>query len=181
MAAANDLAYVVQAVAPNFVWKTTAFPQAHTGWMWVIVLSVLLSQSLLLVLSGVVMSDPALVPKATDRELMNQLYGRQLSSYCSGAIDAGRAMSRAGCLPSNRLPRLKTGTRRTLAWVWRNTRLGGQLPCWSERRQVGSEGECSIRPAGRVAGCGVMSARGTVGGNDDNARITSHIDEKTRP
>jgi sugar phosphate permease len=36
VAAANDLAYVVQAVAPNFVWKTVDFPQAKKGWAWVI-------------------------------------------------------------------------------------------------------------------------------------------------
>ncbi|KAJ5383467.1 hypothetical protein N7517_001378 [Penicillium concentricum] len=42
VAMANDLAYVVQAVAPNFVWKTTAFPQAPKGYTWSIVLQVLL-------------------------------------------------------------------------------------------------------------------------------------------
>ena len=36
VAAANDLAYVVQAVAPNFVWKTVDFPKATKGWTWVI-------------------------------------------------------------------------------------------------------------------------------------------------
>lgn len=36
VAAANDLAYVVQAIAPNFVWKTTDFPKATKGWTWVI-------------------------------------------------------------------------------------------------------------------------------------------------
>ncbi|RSM19219.1 hypothetical protein CDV31_001895 [Fusarium ambrosium] len=39
---ANDLAYVVQAVAPNFVWKTTDFPAARKGYTWSIVLEVLL-------------------------------------------------------------------------------------------------------------------------------------------
>lgn len=62
VAMSNDLAYVVQAVvrerprldrlfhlltdffqAPNFVWKTTAFPAAHAGYTWCIVLQVLLS------------------------------------------------------------------------------------------------------------------------------------------
>ncbi|KAG9678701.1 MFS general substrate transporter, partial [Aureobasidium melanogenum] len=38
VAMANDLAYVVQAVAPNFVWKTTAFPAARKGYTWVVVL-----------------------------------------------------------------------------------------------------------------------------------------------
>jgi hypothetical protein len=38
----NDLAYVVQAVAPNFVWKTTDFPRARKGYTWSIVLQVLL-------------------------------------------------------------------------------------------------------------------------------------------
>jgi ACS family pantothenate transporter-like MFS transporter len=38
----NDLAYVVQAVAPNFVWKTTDFPAARKGYMWSIVLQILL-------------------------------------------------------------------------------------------------------------------------------------------
>jgi hypothetical protein len=61
--AANDLAYVVQAVvcsfeilasrlsltdvdfqAPNFVWKTTDFPAARKGYTWSIVLNVLLSK-----------------------------------------------------------------------------------------------------------------------------------------
>lgn len=42
VAAANDLAYVVQAVAPNFVWKTTDFPAAQKGYTWAIVLQVLL-------------------------------------------------------------------------------------------------------------------------------------------
>lgn len=42
IAVANDLAYVVQAVAPNFVWKTTDFPSAQKGYMWSIVLQVLL-------------------------------------------------------------------------------------------------------------------------------------------
>ncbi|OGM47179.1 putative allantoate permease [Aspergillus bombycis] len=39
---ANDLAYVVQAVAPNFVWKTTDFPAARKGYLWDIVLQCLL-------------------------------------------------------------------------------------------------------------------------------------------
>ncbi|OKL61245.1 hypothetical protein UA08_03113 [Talaromyces atroroseus] len=42
VALANDLAYVVQAVAPNFVWKTTDFPAAKKGYLWSIVLQVLL-------------------------------------------------------------------------------------------------------------------------------------------
>ncbi|KAI0177921.1 allantoate permease [Pestalotiopsis sp. NC0098] len=42
IAMANDLAYVVQAVAPNFVWKTTDFPAAIKGYTWSIVLNVLL-------------------------------------------------------------------------------------------------------------------------------------------
>ncbi|KAH8602384.1 major facilitator superfamily domain-containing protein [Bisporella sp. PMI_857] len=42
VAAANDLAYVVQAVAPNFVWKTTEFPLARKGYTWSIVLQILL-------------------------------------------------------------------------------------------------------------------------------------------
>jgi ACS family pantothenate transporter-like MFS transporter len=40
----NDFAYVVQAVAPNFVWKTTQFPAAKNGYLWCIVLQVLLSK-----------------------------------------------------------------------------------------------------------------------------------------
>ncbi|KAF5020120.1 hypothetical protein F66182_7852 [Fusarium sp. NRRL 66182] len=39
---ANDLAYVVQAVAPNFVWKTVDFPRAEKGYTWSTVLNVLL-------------------------------------------------------------------------------------------------------------------------------------------
>ncbi|KAE8138951.1 major facilitator superfamily domain-containing protein [Aspergillus pseudotamarii] len=39
---ANDLAYVVQAVAPNFVWKTTDFPAARKGYLWDIILQCLL-------------------------------------------------------------------------------------------------------------------------------------------
>ncbi|ORY32279.1 major facilitator superfamily domain-containing protein [Naematelia encephala] len=42
VAAANDLAYVVQAVAPNFVWKTVDFPRAKKGFTWSIVLQILL-------------------------------------------------------------------------------------------------------------------------------------------
>ncbi|CAG8222838.1 unnamed protein product [Penicillium nalgiovense] len=42
VAMANDLAYVVQAVAPNFMWKTTAFPRAPKGYTWSIVLQILL-------------------------------------------------------------------------------------------------------------------------------------------
>ncbi|KAL1604803.1 hypothetical protein SLS60_004343 [Paraconiothyrium brasiliense] len=42
VAAGNDLAYVVQAVAPNFVWKTTDFPWARKGYLWAVVLQVLL-------------------------------------------------------------------------------------------------------------------------------------------
>jgi ACS family pantothenate transporter-like MFS transporter len=42
VAMGNDLAYVVQAVAPNFVWKTTDFPAARKGYMWSIVLQILL-------------------------------------------------------------------------------------------------------------------------------------------
>ncbi|KAH6892539.1 putative allantoate permease [Thelonectria olida] len=37
----NDFAYVVQAVAPNFVWKTTDFPAARKGYTWCIVLQAL--------------------------------------------------------------------------------------------------------------------------------------------
>ncbi|KAL2157232.1 hypothetical protein VTH06DRAFT_6272 [Thermothelomyces fergusii] len=42
VAAANDFAYVVQAVAPNFVWKTTDFPKATKGYTWSIILQCLL-------------------------------------------------------------------------------------------------------------------------------------------
>ncbi|KAJ5579703.1 uncharacterized protein N7459_005688 [Penicillium hispanicum] len=42
VAMANDLAYVVQAVAPNFVWKTTDFPAASKGYLWSIILQILL-------------------------------------------------------------------------------------------------------------------------------------------
>ncbi|EED22606.1 pantothenate transporter, putative [Talaromyces stipitatus ATCC 10500] len=42
VALANDLAYVVQAIAPNFVWKTTDFPAAKKGYLWSIVLQILL-------------------------------------------------------------------------------------------------------------------------------------------
>ncbi|KAF8848307.1 allantoate permease [Acephala macrosclerotiorum] len=42
VAMGNDLAYVVQAVAPNFVWKTTDFPKATKGYTWSIVLQILL-------------------------------------------------------------------------------------------------------------------------------------------
>ncbi|KAB5551072.1 major facilitator superfamily domain-containing protein [Coniochaeta sp. 2T2.1] len=44
IAMGNDLAYVVQAVAPNFVWKTTAFPAARSGYLWSIVLQILLGE-----------------------------------------------------------------------------------------------------------------------------------------
>ncbi|KAL7417101.1 major facilitator superfamily domain-containing protein [Mrakia frigida] len=37
--AANDLAYVIQAVAPNFIWKTSEFPKARKGHAWSISLS----------------------------------------------------------------------------------------------------------------------------------------------
>jgi MFS transporter, ACS family, pantothenate transporter len=36
---------VVQAVAPNFVWKTTDFPRAAKGYTWSTVLNALLSKS----------------------------------------------------------------------------------------------------------------------------------------
>ncbi|KAH7131542.1 major facilitator superfamily domain-containing protein [Dactylonectria estremocensis] len=42
VSAANDFAYVVQAVAPNFVWKTTDFPAARKGYTWSTVLQILL-------------------------------------------------------------------------------------------------------------------------------------------
>ncbi|PVH82352.1 MFS general substrate transporter [Cadophora sp. DSE1049] len=42
VAAGNDFAYVVQAVAPNFVWKTTEFPAARKGYVWSMVLNTLL-------------------------------------------------------------------------------------------------------------------------------------------
>ncbi|KAH8783258.1 allantoate permease [Diaporthe sp. PMI_573] len=42
VALGNDLAYVVQAVAPNFVWKTTDFPAARKGYLWCIVMQILL-------------------------------------------------------------------------------------------------------------------------------------------
>ncbi|PWY89167.1 putative allantoate permease [Aspergillus heteromorphus CBS 117.55] len=42
LAMANDLAYVVQAVAPNFVWKTTDFPAAKKGYLFSAVLQILL-------------------------------------------------------------------------------------------------------------------------------------------
>ncbi|KAM0820933.1 putative Major facilitator superfamily (MFS) profile domain-containing protein [Seiridium cardinale] len=42
VAVGNDLAYVVQAIAPNFVWKTTDFPAARKGYTWSIVLQILL-------------------------------------------------------------------------------------------------------------------------------------------
>jgi len=42
VAFANDFAYVVQAVAPNFVWKTTDFPAAKKGYLWSAILQALL-------------------------------------------------------------------------------------------------------------------------------------------
>jgi ACS family pantothenate transporter-like MFS transporter len=42
VAAGNDLAYVMQAVAPNFVWKMTEFPRAWKGYTWSVGLQVLL-------------------------------------------------------------------------------------------------------------------------------------------
>ncbi|KAJ0118256.1 hypothetical protein J7T55_009039 [Diaporthe amygdali] len=42
VAMGNDLAYVVQAVAPNFVWKTTDFPAARKGYLWCIIMQILL-------------------------------------------------------------------------------------------------------------------------------------------
>ncbi|KAG9897460.1 hypothetical protein KCU94_g10162, partial [Aureobasidium melanogenum] len=48
---ANDLAYVVQAIAPNFVWKTTAFPAARKGYTWVVIL-----QGVLIVVTATIQS-----------------------------------------------------------------------------------------------------------------------------
>ncbi|KAK0498033.1 allantoate permease [Armillaria luteobubalina] len=42
VALGNDLAYVVQAVAPNFVWKTADFPLAEKGYHYSIILQFLL-------------------------------------------------------------------------------------------------------------------------------------------
>ncbi|ODN86834.1 pantothenate transporter [Cryptococcus wingfieldii CBS 7118] len=42
VAGANDLAYVVQAIVPNFVWKTVDFPEARKGWAYSVVLNVAL-------------------------------------------------------------------------------------------------------------------------------------------
>ncbi|KAJ5777357.1 hypothetical protein N7520_000603 [Penicillium odoratum] len=42
IAMANDFAYIVQAVAPNFIWKTTDFPAAKKGYLWSIILQILL-------------------------------------------------------------------------------------------------------------------------------------------
>ncbi|TVY84257.1 Pantothenate transporter liz1 [Lachnellula suecica] len=44
VAMGNDLAYVVQAVAPNFVWKTTDFPAARKGYIYSLVLQALLGK-----------------------------------------------------------------------------------------------------------------------------------------
>ncbi|KAI1855632.1 hypothetical protein JX265_006035 [Neoarthrinium moseri] len=41
IAMANDLAYVVQAIAPNFVWATVDFPAAQKGYLFTAVLQVL--------------------------------------------------------------------------------------------------------------------------------------------
>lgn len=65
VAAGNDLAYVVQAVAPNFVWKTVNFPNAQAGFTWSIVLQILLSESLrafLLITSYLDNTDSSLTP-----------------------------------------------------------------------------------------------------------------------
>ncbi|KIH87316.1 MFS transporter, ACS family, pantothenate transporter [Sporothrix brasiliensis 5110] len=42
VAMANDLAYALQALAPNFVWRTTDFPAARRGYTWSITLQVLM-------------------------------------------------------------------------------------------------------------------------------------------
>ncbi|KAM5354126.1 hypothetical protein ACJ41O_000776 [Fusarium nematophilum] len=42
VAVANDLAYVVQAIVPNFVWKTTEFPAARKGYTYSSILQVFL-------------------------------------------------------------------------------------------------------------------------------------------
>ena len=42
VAVANDLAYVLQAIAPNFFWRTTDFPAARRGYTWSITLQILM-------------------------------------------------------------------------------------------------------------------------------------------
>ncbi|OCF72392.1 pantothenate transporter [Kwoniella mangroviensis CBS 8886] len=42
VAAGNDLAYVVQSIMPNFVWKTVDFPAARKGWTYSLSLAILL-------------------------------------------------------------------------------------------------------------------------------------------
>lgn len=41
----NDFAYVVQAIGPNFYWKTSEFPAARKGWTAVISYNCILSES----------------------------------------------------------------------------------------------------------------------------------------
>ncbi|TAQ87676.1 hypothetical protein B7494_g3976 [Chlorociboria aeruginascens] len=43
VAMGNDFAYIVQAVAPNFVWKTTDFPAAKKGYLWCIISQIILA------------------------------------------------------------------------------------------------------------------------------------------
>jgi ACS family pantothenate transporter-like MFS transporter len=45
----NALAYTCQAVAPNFVWKTTDFPKAHRGHLWSIALTSILLPNIALI------------------------------------------------------------------------------------------------------------------------------------
>ncbi|OCF32318.1 pantothenate transporter [Kwoniella heveanensis BCC8398] len=42
VAAGNDFAYVLQSIVPNFVWKTTDFPEARIGWTYSTAMNALL-------------------------------------------------------------------------------------------------------------------------------------------
>lgn len=44
VAMGNDFAYVIQAIGPNFYWKTSEFPAARKGWTAVIVYNIILSR-----------------------------------------------------------------------------------------------------------------------------------------
>lgn len=94
VAAGNDLAYVVQAVAPNFVWKTTDFPRARKGYTWSIVLQILLIVHTLAIQLLLLRDDKA----AAKRESVGPVASEENSGSSESVQDVfedGKALSRS--------------------------------------------------------------------------------------
>ncbi|ODN73696.1 hypothetical protein L202_07241 [Cryptococcus amylolentus CBS 6039] len=105
VAAANDFAYVVQAIVPNFVWKTVNFPEARTGWTY----SVCLNAALIVWMTAILLLRRRDRRKALRSASSSSDLGHEKPSS-QGHPEGSGALSESGS-ERDSVPRLAQGER----------------------------------------------------------------------